>query len=139
MTNSILKTQSNLSIQRGEQVSTLNVLVGLVSRSLKNMEKRHIQLFQISEDHFDVYIRMQAEEFLVNQSKMITIAEELKTRIAQNLKLSKYETISDELIQQFLDEIDIMNFMDFKITKKYFSFIHTNHESRVIQMIPVAA
>lgn len=139
MNNSILKPQSALKIQSRKQQNILKGLVELVNCSIKKMEKRHIQLTQISENHFDVYIRMQAEEYLVKQTKMISIAYELNARIIESHKLSKINKINKELIQQYIDELDIMNFMDFEVTKKYFSFIHTHFQPRVIQMTTMAA
>ncbi len=141
MSNSILKPQNRLSIQSRKQHNILEGLIGLVNRSLSSMLKRQSKLKLIAKEHFDVYIRLQAEEFLPNQEKMVSIAEDLGCRIFKALQLSKnYEQYaSEELIQQFIDEIDIMNYMDFEVTKKYFSFIHEYHQPKVIQLEPMAA
>ncbi len=140
MTNSILKTQTTLSIESRQHHDTLRGLVGSINNSLQKMEKRHIQLSQISHEHFDVYIRMQAEEHLEKQAKMISFACELRTRLTDSYEKSKnHESISQELIQQYIDELDILNFMDFEVTKKFFSFIHDHYQPIIIQLNPMAA
>ncbi|MFK8007568.1 MAG: hypothetical protein AB8H03_14410 [Saprospiraceae bacterium] len=104
------------------------------------MEKRHIQLTQISNEHFDVYIRTEAEEHLKKQTKMISFAKELLLKLANLFERSKaHENISQELLQQYTDELDIVNFMDFEVTKKYFSFIHDHYQPKIIHLKPVAA
>lgn len=140
MTNSILKPQTTLSIENRDQQRILKGLVGLVNRSINKMERRHIQLNQIAEEHFDVYIRMQSEEHLEKQTKMISFAYELLSKIVGTYKQTKnQENISQELVQQYLEEIDILNYMDFEVTKKCFSFIHDHYQPIVIQMKPMAA
>ena len=140
MTNSISNTQNTLSIQSKQQDNQLRVLVEMVNRSIIRMKKRHIQLNQIINEHFDVIIRMEAEEHLVKQNKMLSIGNELFSRINSTAQLSNnYESVSEELIQQYLDEMDILNFMDFEVTKKYFSFIHDHYQPIVIQIRPMMA
>ncbi len=140
MTNPILKPQSTLSIENRDQPKILKGLAGLVNRSIKKMERRHIQLNQIATEHFDVYIRMQSEEHHEKQTKMISFANELLSKITSTYEQTKNQkNISQELIQQYLDEIDILNFMDFEVTKKFFSFIHDHYQPIVIQMKPMAA
>ena len=140
MTNSILKPQNRLNIENRAQQNALNGLVGLVNRSIRKMDKRHTQLQQIANEHFDVIIRMEAEEHIKKQVKMIAIAEELALRIFKSLaKSENYKNITQELIHQYVDELDILNFMDFEVTKKYFSFINDHYQPQVIQMKPMIA
>lgn len=140
MTNSILNPQSKLSIQCNKQHNLLRGLVGLIHRSAKAMKKRHFQLQQIAKEHFDVIIRMDAEEHIKKQTKMLSISLELLSRVTTSLKHSKnHESVSKELVQQYFDEADILNFMDFEVTKKYFSFIHDHYQPRIIQMKPTMA
>ena len=140
MTHSILKPQSTLIIQSRQQNNTLKGLVELVNRSIRKMEKRHIQLSNIAREHFDVIIRMEAENHLEQQAKMITIGYELFSRMNSTLDNSNnYESIDSELIKQYFDELDILNYMDFEVTKKYFSFINLHYAPQVIQMKPIAA
>jgi len=119
------------------QTNILNNIIAAVQCSISHMERRYTQLQQIAENHFDVYIRMKAEENLVPQSKMIAIARELIDRTNKLYKASKYEKISEAVVQRYLEELDVLNFMDYEVTKKFSPFIYDNFDAQVIQM-PIA-
>ena len=140
MTNSILKPQNRLNIETRQQQHCLSVLVELTNRSIPKMEKNLFQLKQIAKDHFDVIIRMEAEEHVKKQTKLLSIAYELLARISDSLEKSKnYENISQELIQQYSDERDLLVFMDFEVSKKYFSFIHDYFQPHIISLNSMVA
>ena len=140
MTNSILKPQNRLNIETRQQQHCLSVLVELTNRSIPKMEKNLLQLKQIANDHFDVIIRMEAEEHIKNQIKLLEIAYELLARISNSLEKSKqHENISQKQIQQYSDERDLLVHMDFEVTKKYFSFIHDHFQPHIIPLNKMVA
>lgn len=112
-----------------EQTCALNNMIALVARSISMMENKRIQLDQIAQNHLEVFIRMEAEDFLIKQDSVIKIGYELLARILKSLEKAKSKTIlQEDLIQQFLDEIDLLNFMNFEVTKKYFSFLELHKD-----------
>lgn len=112
-----------------EQKTSLRNMVVLMAKWISNMEKKYDQLKTISQEHFDVYIRMQAEDFLKKQSNVLKIGYELLARITESLENAKNRIgIQKELVQQFFDELDILNLINFEVTKTYFSFLHHHQD-----------
>ena len=48
-----------------DQTCTLNNMIAVVDRSISMMENKRIQLHQIAQNHLEVFIRMEAEDFLI--------------------------------------------------------------------------
>ncbi|MEM6967080.1 MAG: hypothetical protein AAF573_20120 [Bacteroidota bacterium] len=142
MTNSILERKVvSLSVKsKKHNRNAFKALIGLVIRSKQRLEHRKLQLAQIANEHFDVFVRIQAEEHLAKQMKLIRIADELISKIKSALKISSHQQMTQhELIQQYFEELDILNFMEFEVAKKYFSFIHDYYQPKVIPINSVAA
>jgi len=125
MCNQIINLQE--TCLKKEQINSLKLILRLVKSSITKMEKRHFELNDISQNHFDVYIRMEAEEYLDKQNKMIKIGYELLVRIFNTLEdIQNQDCVNQELLEQYFEEVDLLNFMDFEVTKVYFSFLHTH-------------
>ena len=115
-----------------QNVNTLKRLTILIMRSITKMEKRHYELKEISQEHFDVYIRLEAEEHLVKQSKLLSIGYELLSRINDTVDQIKNKIkFEQEFIEQLLEEMDLLNFMNFKVIKSYFSFVNTHRQVKM--------
>lgn len=112
-----------------EQTCTLKNMIAIVARSISIMEEKRIQLDQIAQNHLEVFIRMEAEAFLGKQDKVIKIGQELLSRMIKSLEKAKNKILLlEDLMQQFLEEIDLLNFMNFEVTKKYFSFLELHKD-----------
>lgn len=123
MNNLIINLQETCS--KKIQVCSCKLLANLVIQSIDKMEKRNTQLIDISQEHFDVYIRMQADEYLNKQKMILKIGYELLAKINKTIeRIQNKTTIQQEFIEQLFEELDILNFMNFEVTKTYFSFLH---------------
>ena len=135
MSSPNLKSLNECYFRRKKQQTVMTSLVRLINRSLALMIKRQFKLEQIAKEHSDFSIRTKAEKYLSKQNKMISITEELEGRILATYQLtSNGQPILDKLIHGYLREIDLMNFMDFKVTKTYLSFIVQHYQPKVIEL-----
>jgi len=134
MNNQIINFQATCNEK--QNINTLKKLIILIMRSIAKMEKRHYELKEISQEHFDVYIRLEAEDHLVKQGKLLSIGYELLSRINDTVDQIKNKVkIEQEFIDQLFEEMDILNFMDFKVTKSYFSFLHIHRQVEIKPLV----
>ncbi len=112
-------------------------LIKTVSYYQKKMEQSRYRLMIIKNAKEGSRVGKKAEKFLQRQHKLIEIADELQRRmIAQVGSGNMPEAVEN----QFIQEVDLLNWMHFEVTKSYTSFIHENFEARVISLLrPIAA
>ena len=134
-----IMTNSISAIKRKDQecsygmINNIFLLHKLTKRSIDKMELRQKQLNIISKGHFDSLIRLEAEHHFEKQSKLLFIGYELLNRMKTTLDRFKTSKIlNEDLVKQYAQELDLLNHMDFEVTRKHFSFIQTNYESRLL-------
>lgn len=114
-------------------------LILAVDHSLERLIRSHYQLEQIAKEDTDESIQKEAAKFCKRNTKLIAIAHELIERMQ---KFSKSDDLDPdlvaqgEMVAQFKQEIDILDYMHFEIAKNYYSFIHNHYETQVIRLIP---
>jgi len=106
-------------------------LIETVAYYQKKIEKSRRQLLLIARSEKNTEKEEQAEAYLLKQNKLAEIATELKNKMIVQIASGK---ISKSLETQFTQEVDILNYMHFEITKTYFAFINNNFEARVISL-----
>jgi len=133
--NDILRGNFQCKLQ-----TDINLLHSLTKHATNKMERRFKQLSLIANDHFDALIRMESEAHLVNQSKLMFIGYELLAKIkTSTFNLENNIQIDEGLVKQYAVELDLLNLMDFKVTKSYFLFINNHYKGRTISMNQRAA
>jgi len=113
-----------------------------VDLSLQKLVIIERKLTQIGVNHTNSDIADKADEYLIHNNKLIAIAKDLIKRLINTETLfQKKETVAlqPKLLKQYRQEIEILDWMHFEVTKKYFSFINKNFETKVIRLAPVAA
>ncbi|MFK7806758.1 MAG: hypothetical protein AB8F74_03055 [Saprospiraceae bacterium] len=112
-----------------------------VDMSVQKLVKIECKLMQISGDHNHT-LADQADEYLKHNNKLLSIARDLVKRLIATEALfqnNAIETPQPKLLKQYKQEIEILDWMHFEVTKKYFSFINKNFETKVIRLAPMAA
>lgn len=112
-------------------------LIDTVAFYLKRILKSHRQLSIISDKAKDQHIYDASQNYLTKQNKLVSIALDLQKRIIHSIN---HNVLSQKLEKQFKQEIEILDWMHFEMTKKFFSFINTHFEARLIKLNkPMAA
>jgi|GEM_PF-2175249 len=140
MTNSIafpIATTEKAENNNTEILLVTANLIKTVAHYQTKMEKSRHQLVIIENSKVGTSIGRKAEKFLQRQDKLEEIADKLKLRMIEQVSTG---IITKEIENQFIQEVDLLNWMHFEVAKSYVSFIHQNFEARVISLIrPIAA
>lgn len=138
MTNSIafpITTTKTAEVSKMFYV-TANLIKTVAHYQIK-IEKSLRQLSLIEKSKEGTTIGKKAGKYLQRQNKLADIANELKKRMIAQLTTGEILQATQE---QFAQEVDLLNWMHFEVTKSYASFISQNFEARIISLIrPIAA
>lgn len=133
MTNTLTTTAT----QNTQDFLKTAALIQTVAYYQKKIEKSRRQLLTIERANEGNAKGAEAEDYLKKQNKLAEIATELLGRMIAQIAS---KTITPEMEEQFTQEVEILNWMHFEVTKTYFSFINQNFEAKVISLRrPMAA
>ncbi len=112
-------------------------LIKTVAHYQVKMEKSRHQLTLIEKANEGSTIGRKAEKFLQRQNKLEEIADNLKLKMIEQIG---FGTITKEMENEFIQEVDLLNWMHFEVAKSYASFVQQNFEARIISLMkPIAA
>ena len=138
MTHSIQPTATKI---KGDHKCILSMILA-VDMSVQKLNKTECKLKQIRGNHINRNICEAADEYLMKNNKLVSIAKELVDRLVSTevmFQTNEINTPQPKLIEQFRQEIEILDWMHFEVTKEYFSFINKNFETKIIRLAPMAA
>ncbi len=138
MTNSMaLPITTTETVKSTEMFLLAANLIKTVDHYQVKMKKSRHQLTLIEKANEGTAIGRKAEKFLQRQNKLEEIADNLKLKMIEQIG---FGTITKEIESQFLQEVDLLNWMHFEVTKSYASFVQQNFEARIISLMkPIAA
>lgn len=132
MTNAIaFQPRTMRETETGEMFSVTVNLIKTVAHYQIKMEKSHRQLQRIYKVNQGTSIGRKAEKYLQKQEKLSSIANELTDRMIKQLAMN---AVDKEQEADFIQEVDLLNWMHFEVTKSYASFISQNFEAPIISL-----